>query len=159
MPHSEVHHRLRVLGINQSHIIDVHFPTTGIVGLLIHRSFEYELTALLKKGGIMTKDIDPRDATVIKDPQLATTTEPGKTTKAISIHQQRILRSCQNMPNAHIRLAVMRFFASTAYEGPTRCLTHFSPSTWQHAQCHPSLSPNRTHIGRCSSRIWRFDTA
>ncbi|KAI8136433.1 hypothetical protein BJV82DRAFT_492324, partial [Fennellomyces sp. T-0311] len=43
MPHSEVRNCLRILGIAQNRILDIHFPTKGYVGLLIHRSFEDEL--------------------------------------------------------------------------------------------------------------------
>ncbi|KAI8146051.1 hypothetical protein BJV82DRAFT_534313, partial [Fennellomyces sp. T-0311] len=117
MPHSEVRKRLRILGIAQARIIDVHFPTTGVVGLLIHRSYEQELTELLKKGGISTTNFNPLAATVIQDPKLETITEPEKIHKATTIHQTRILRTCLNMPHAYLGHAILRYFSDDSYEG------------------------------------------
>ncbi|CDH61347.1 hypothetical protein RO3G_14949 [Lichtheimia corymbifera JMRC:FSU:9682] len=118
MPHSEVRKRLRVLGVSQARILDVHFPTTGIVGLLIHRSYETELSECLQKHGITTTTYNPLAIDTIKDPKHETLSDGDKQQMARDIHQRRILRTCLFMPQAHVGLSILRYFSSSEYTGP-----------------------------------------
>ncbi|KAG2212137.1 hypothetical protein INT45_010987 [Circinella minor] len=49
---SEVRKRLRILVVAQARVLDIHFPTKGVVGLLIPNSFQTKLESAFAKGGI-----------------------------------------------------------------------------------------------------------
>lgn len=113
--HSEVRRRLRLLGVPQARIIDIQFPGKGIVGLLIHSSFEKELSDLLKKAEIaMVEEYDPTAASVISDPKLEDLPDSEKKIQAKEVYQKRMLRMCLNLPQAHLGYSILRFFNETS---------------------------------------------
>ena len=120
MPHSEVRKRLRILGVAQARVLDIHFPTKGIVGLLIHNSFKTDLVTALTKGGIKLVDFDPLSPNIIMDPRLDSLTETEKIKQAQDIHQRRIFRTCLQIPQAYLGNAIIRYFSSDDYSGPNK---------------------------------------
>jgi hypothetical protein len=131
-PASQTRKILTIFGINTKRIIDIHAPTRGVIGLLIHQSFKDELTAALEKKKINPITFDPHAATVIVDPRYSDYTADEKSEKATEIHHQRIGRICHNLKNKHLGNAIINFFHHT--EGPNYIPTaildaHFSPST------------------------------
>lgn len=118
MPHSEVRKRLRVLGVSQARILDIHFPSKGTVGLLIHRSYEAELHECLKKHDITCKDYNPIDSSALDDPKHANLSQIDKEQLARDIHQRRIMRTCLFMPQKHVGMSILRYFSSKSYKGP-----------------------------------------
>ena len=117
MPHSEVRKRLRILGVAQARVLDIHFPTKGVVGLLIHNSFQTKLESALAKGGIKLVDFDPLSPSVIMDPKLDSLTTTEKIKQAQDIHQRRIFRTCLQIPHAYLGHAIIRYFSSDDYSG------------------------------------------
>ena len=112
--HSEVRRRLRLLGVPQARIIDIQFPGKGVVGLLIHSSFEKELLALLEKAEITTlKEYNPTAASVINDPNLTDLPDTEKAIHAKEVYQKRMLRMCLHLPQAHLGFSILRFFNQT----------------------------------------------
>ncbi|KAI8137628.1 hypothetical protein BJV82DRAFT_674567 [Fennellomyces sp. T-0311] len=106
------------LGVAQERIIDVHFPAHGIVGLLIHVSYEKDLRELLKKAKLTPKDdFSPVSASTIGDPKsLATKTEEERATEAKKLYQERTLGMCLRMPKKHLGIAILRLFTSLPAE-------------------------------------------
>ncbi|KAI8068406.1 hypothetical protein BC940DRAFT_228671, partial [Gongronella butleri] len=72
--HNQVRDRLRILGIAQSRVLDIHFPTRGVVGFLVHREYAKALIATFAEKKITPIAFDPCDASVIVDPKYDTTT-------------------------------------------------------------------------------------
>ncbi|KAI7851867.1 hypothetical protein BDC45DRAFT_571745 [Circinella umbellata] len=69
--HSEIRRALRLLNVAQERVIDIHFPAHGVVGLLIHSSYEKELRELLIQAKLKPKDdFDPTVAITVGDPTL-----------------------------------------------------------------------------------------
>ena len=120
MPHSEVRKRLRILGVAQARVLDIYFPTKGVVGLLIHNSFKNDLESALAKGGIKLVDFDPLSPMVIMDPKLDTLTKMEKQQQAADIHQRHIFRTCLQIPHAYLGNAIIRYFSSDDYSGPNK---------------------------------------
>ena len=94
MSYSEVRNRLRILGVAQAQVLDIHFLINGIVGLLIHNSFKTDLVTALTKGGIKLMDFDSLSPNVIMDPRLDSLIETEKIKQAQDIHQRHIFRTC-----------------------------------------------------------------
>ena len=120
MPHSEVQKRLCILGIAQARVLDIHFPTKGVVGLLIHNSFQTTLESALAKGGIKLIDFDPLSPSVILDPKLDSLTATEKIKQAQDIHQCRILCTCLQIPQAYLGNAIIHYFSSDNYSSQNK---------------------------------------
>ncbi|KAI7848563.1 hypothetical protein BDC45DRAFT_574711 [Circinella umbellata] len=100
---SEIHHALRLVGIAQERVIDVHFPAHSTVGLLIHSSYEKELRELLSQARLQTKDdFDPTAASTIGDPiLLAKLTEEERANEAQKLYQELVLAAKSQQCRTH----------------------------------------------------------
>lgn len=107
---SAIRRKLTILGINTRRIIDIHLPTKGVIGILIHQSYVDEFTATLTRHNITTLTFDPTAASVIADPKFENITEFEKKKKATAIHQERIGRICANLRNRHLGTAIINHF-------------------------------------------------
>ena len=85
--HSEIHKALCLIGVAQERVIDIQFSAHGIVGLLIHSSYETELQELLEQAKLMPKDeFNLISAKTIGDPTLlATLSEAQCSTEACKL--------------------------------------------------------------------------
>ena len=110
--HSEIRRALSVLGAATERVLDVHFPVHGVVGLLIHQSYEQELVALLKQNKLTPRSgFNPTAASTIGDPALlAKLTESQRATEAKKLYNDRMLSMCLRMPKVHLGVAIMRHF-------------------------------------------------
>ena len=140
--HSEIRRALRLIGIAQERVIDVHFPAHGTVGLLIHLSYEKELRELLSQAKLHTKDdFDPTAASTIGDPTLlAKLTEEERANEAQKLYQERMLTMCLRMPKKHLGVAILRHFTSL----PTENSHHIDASYWERFQ-QQNPQQRRTH--------------
>ena len=116
--HSEIRRALRLLNVAQERVIDIHFPAHGVVGLLIHSSYEKELRELLIQAKLKPKDdFDPTAAITIGDPTLLSKlSETERATEAKKLYQERMLTMCLRMPKKHLGVAIMRHFSSLPTE-------------------------------------------
>ena len=102
---------LRKLKIDNSRILDVHFPDCGVVGLLIHNDFEQELTeTLLRRGVSLHTDFDPLSETVVRDPAFAGKSKEERAEEAHILFYTRCHRSLDFLKTPHVQLAVARDF-------------------------------------------------
>ncbi|KAI8381615.1 uncharacterized protein BYT42DRAFT_480305, partial [Radiomyces spectabilis] len=95
---SDVRKMLSTLKIQQNRILDIHFPSRGVVGLLVHDSFEADLRAQFTKNGVAIKDFDPLAPAVIADPKHAEKTDDERRALAKQLSDERILRACTRLP-------------------------------------------------------------
>ena len=141
--HSEVRKALRLLNIQHERIIDIHFPAHGVVGLLIHASYEKELRSLLSQAKITPKDtFNPTASSTIGDPELLKKlNEDERATEAKKLHQERMLAICLHMPKKHLGVAVIRYFASLPTDNPL----HIGEEYWNKFQ---EKNPKPRHRSR-----------
>lgn len=92
---SMVLEKLRTLGVDNGRILDLHYPTRGVVYLLIHKDYLDVLTSTLTKHDLTLLDnFDPLDPTNLKDPAFATTISEKKE-KLLGLHQKRLTHVIQ----------------------------------------------------------------
>jgi hypothetical protein len=129
-PPSQIRKIFTIFGVNTKRIIDIHTPTRGITGLLIHNSFKDELITALAKKNLHPVTFNPLDASVIADPLYIDDSETEKITKATEIHHQRIGKICKNIKNKHLGNAIINYFHSI--DGP-----HQIPTSIHYDHFHP----------------------
>ncbi|CAO3600948.1 unnamed protein product [Absidia cylindrospora] len=112
-PPSQIRKIMTIFGVNTKRIIDIHTPTRGVIGLLIHQSFHDELITTLATKNITPLDFDPSAATVIVDTMYDDYNDAEKSDKALQIHHQRISRICHRLDNKHLGNAIMHYFHNT----------------------------------------------
>ncbi|CEP13926.1 hypothetical protein [Parasitella parasitica] len=105
-----VRRRLECLGISNKRILNVHFPTKGIVAILVHQSYALKIVPLLQKAKIQPVDFDPTHPSVICDPQYDNLTFDKRKEKATILYSSRILRICTGMKHEHLGTAIMNHF-------------------------------------------------
>ncbi|MEG2254744.1 MAG: hypothetical protein RSC33_05410 [Vagococcus sp.] len=91
---SAVRSKLRTLGFDNGRILDIHYPTRGVVALLVHQDYLPELETILDSHQLsLLKDFDPLDPSNLNDPALATLDVSTKSEKVLDLHQTRLLRA------------------------------------------------------------------
>ncbi|KAI8139797.1 hypothetical protein BJV82DRAFT_543745 [Fennellomyces sp. T-0311] len=109
--HSEIRRALRLLGVAQERVIDVHFPAHGVVRLLINKSYEQDLRTLLKTAKVKTNDeFNPISESTIGDTKWRENSVEERTTYAKLLYQERILAICLRMHKSHLGFAILRYF-------------------------------------------------
>lgn len=89
---SEVRSRLRRSGIDTGRILDISFPASGVLGLLMHVQYVETFTATLKKvGADVFEDFDPLDAKHLADPKYASLSEDERACEMLNLVQNRAL--------------------------------------------------------------------
>ncbi|KAG1512430.1 hypothetical protein G6F53_005185 [Rhizopus delemar] len=112
VPIGQIRSRLRKLGINNSRIIDIHYPDRNIVALLIHNDYEDELRQQLQRFKVTIKeDFNPCDPQVLRDPKYADRTPAEREDLAFMHHCNRIERALQYI-RTPVKFAVARYFYS-----------------------------------------------
>jgi hypothetical protein len=128
----ELRKTFTILGVNTKRIIDIHAPTRGVLGILIHNSYEQELTTLLTTHKLKPLNFNPTAASVIVDPRYDDHSTAARTQKATTIQQHRIGRICHRLRNQHLGNAIITHFNQT--EGVHHIdddiyANHFNPAT------------------------------
>ncbi|KAI9249690.1 hypothetical protein BDA99DRAFT_589842 [Phascolomyces articulosus] len=67
-PVSEQRKNLKMLGIDNSRILDMYYPDTNVVGFPIYNDYEYEIIEIMKKSNLEPNTkFDPHNPTYLKD--------------------------------------------------------------------------------------------
>ncbi|EIE89350.1 hypothetical protein RO3G_14061 [Rhizopus delemar RA 99-880] len=112
VPIGQIRSRLRKLGINNSRIIDIHYPDRNIVALLIHNDYEDEIRQQLQRFKVTIKeDFNPCNPQVLRDPKYADRTPAEREDLAFMHHCNRIERALQYI-RTPVKFAVARYFYS-----------------------------------------------
>ncbi|KAG2215751.1 hypothetical protein INT45_005208 [Circinella minor] len=102
---------LRKLKIDNSRILDVHFPDRGVVGVLIHNDYELELTAQLNRRGVqLHNSFDPCHPDIVRDPEFKDKSTEERTIQAKIIFNNTCNRAINFIKTPHIKLAIARNF-------------------------------------------------
>ncbi|RCH83924.1 hypothetical protein CU098_005712 [Rhizopus stolonifer] len=92
--------KLHKLGAASSRILDIHYPTLGIVAVLIHIGYSDEFNRLLGKWEIAPlHNFNPLDPQHLRDRKLleTLTSDEERATKLKEIHQQRLTCALEYM--------------------------------------------------------------
>lgn len=102
--------RLRKLNLDNSRILDIHFPDQQVVALLTHNDFVGELLDTFNRFGVQPlNNFDPTDPSRLRDPKYANLTHEDRQQQAIAPHHDRLLRALDHM-RAPVKFAVARHF-------------------------------------------------
>jgi hypothetical protein len=136
---TEVRRSLSSIGINNSRVLDIHFPDRNKCGLLVHNDFVPDLKEALHSHGIKPiSDFDPNSASVIRDPAQASASIESREAMAKSIQKTRVLRILARSPLRVRRSLVASFISSGT-------ITY---NEWTHFISPPSRSssPKNNHV-------------
>ncbi|KAI7847065.1 hypothetical protein BDC45DRAFT_415641, partial [Circinella umbellata] len=119
---------LRKLKIDNSRILDVHFPDRGVVGILIHNDYESDLTAQLNRRGVqLHTSFDPCHADIVRDPAFKDKSKEDRTIQAKIIFNNTCNRAITFIKTPHIKLAVARNFLQQEWISETDLQSHLAP--------------------------------
>jgi hypothetical protein len=112
----QVRQVLRSVGLNNSRILDVHFPCDKATAFLVHVDYVLEFTSVFHK---FTKqapiaDFDPFDPEHLKDPKFADLSKDLRVQKAREIANLRFLRAVLHV-RPSLRISLARSFLHQGY--------------------------------------------
>ena len=101
---------LKELGVVNSRLLDIHYPSRNVVALLVHNDYREELIGTLKSQKLQhLADYSPTHHTSLTDPQFSDLSDTEKSRIASEKHTQRIVRALPFIRD-HISKAVARYF-------------------------------------------------
>ncbi|KAI9251519.1 Endonuclease/exonuclease/phosphatase, partial [Phascolomyces articulosus] len=117
-PVSEQRKNLKRLGIDNSRILDIHYPDTNVVGFLIHNDYEQELIEIMKKSNLEPNtNFDPHNPNYLKDQKYKDLSDDEKLMQAEVIQYHRILRAIDFIRKP-VKFSVARFFCQKQIISP-----------------------------------------
>lgn len=109
-PISSLRAKLHKLKINNARVLDVHYPDSQVVALLVHTDYESSVVAAFTPAKIeQLTNFDPLDPAHLRDPKLASLDVSVRKAKCIEIHQARLTRALKHIRES-VRPAVGRAF-------------------------------------------------
>jgi hypothetical protein len=112
IPVGKLRTTLKRLGLNNSRILDIHYPDRNVAALLVHNDYAPELKQLFTTMKISVKeDFNPWDGSSLKDPQFIDCTSEERNKLAASIQHQRLEKAVMHIREP-IKFAVAKYFHS-----------------------------------------------
>lgn len=141
VPMNELRKSLSSLGINNSRILDIHFPGRNVCGLLVHNDFVTDLLAALEANDIAPiQAFNPTAADIIKNPAYQNETPEERQVRARDIHKARVIRIISRAP-PRVKASLTRSFIDQGIIEHTD-ITNTTPF-----QTNNSRVPTHTHYG------------
>ncbi|KAI8968741.1 hypothetical protein BDB01DRAFT_868492, partial [Pilobolus umbonatus] len=113
--HNETRKALSKLGLPSSRILDISYPTSGRIGILVHNDYIEEATSILTTFGIsLIADFDPTTSDVVKDPKYNSYSDTERRSITENIHHDRLLKVLNRL-HLPISLAVAKSFVKQAW--------------------------------------------
>ncbi len=110
VPVGQLRTRLRKLEINNSRILDIHYPARNTVALLVHNDYAPELKSHLQKFKVRIIDnFDPCDGSILMDPKYDQCSKEERDHLALKFHCERVRRALSYI-RAPVKAAVARYF-------------------------------------------------
>lgn len=95
---SEVRSRLRRAGVDTGRILDICFPASGVLGLLLHVQYVPEFTEIMKKvGADIVDNFEPTDPKNLADPKFLNDSEEQRANQMLHIVHERALDTLQHL--------------------------------------------------------------
>ncbi|KAI8046932.1 uncharacterized protein B0P05DRAFT_454044, partial [Gilbertella persicaria] len=86
--------KLRLIGLDNSRVLDVHYPARNVVALLIHSAYKEDLLKVMAKYSLpVLTDFDPFSGANVKDPAFASLDADALSAKARELQQARLVRA------------------------------------------------------------------
>ncbi|ORE02359.1 hypothetical protein BCV72DRAFT_265253 [Rhizopus microsporus var. microsporus] len=109
VPVGQLRTRLRKLEVNNSRILDIHYPAHNTVALLVHNDYAPELKSHLQKFKVRIIDnFDPCDGSILMDPKYDQCSKE-RDHLALKFHCERVRRALSYI-RAPVKAAVARYF-------------------------------------------------
>jgi hypothetical protein len=111
-PLKELRQSLQAIGLNNSRILDIQYPTSRVVSFLLHNDYTLEFTTAMHangRGGSPCLDFDPYDPANLKDPKFASLSGDLRVQKAREVENLRCLRAV-SFVRRPLRVSVARSF-------------------------------------------------
>ncbi|KAL4213045.1 hypothetical protein AB4K20DRAFT_2005006 [Rhizopus microsporus] len=117
IPIIQLRNRIRRLYINNSHVLNIHYPDRHLVTLIIHNDYEPELRSQLNKFAITVRDeYDSLDSANLRDPAWSKWSYQDKVDYAFGTFAGRLIRAIRRI-RAPVQRAVARFFIEKGFFG------------------------------------------
>ncbi|OBZ66521.1 hypothetical protein A0J61_11917, partial [Choanephora cucurbitarum] len=102
--------KLRLIGLNNSRVLDVHYPARHVVALLFHTAYKGDLLKVLNKYSLpVLIDFDPFSVANVRNPSFASFNKDALTTKAHELQQAHLVRALGYIREQTRRLVVYDF--------------------------------------------------
>ncbi|KAI8976877.1 hypothetical protein BDB01DRAFT_747265 [Pilobolus umbonatus] len=110
--HNETPKALSKLGSPSSRILEICYPASGKIGILVHKDYIKDANSTLTKYGIsLIADFDPTDSKIVKDPKFQSFSDKDQKSVAENIHRARLLKVLNRL-HSPICLAVAKSFVA-----------------------------------------------
>ncbi|RCH89366.1 hypothetical protein CU098_005161, partial [Rhizopus stolonifer] len=109
-PISSLRAKLKKLKIDNSRILDVHYPDNQVIALLAHNDYINEIVQVFSKAGVKpVEEFNPLDEQRLRNPAFAALDKEARKSKCVELHHARLLRALSFIRES-IRPAVARDF-------------------------------------------------
>lgn len=110
IPIREMRTNLTDLGLENSRLVNVHFPDSNVVAVLVHNDYASEALSILQKKKVSPEpNFDPLSHTILRDPKFKNLDEASRSAKILEIHYTRSLNIVQRL-RSPVNIAVAREF-------------------------------------------------
>ncbi|KAL9538597.1 hypothetical protein PS6_011512, partial [Mucor atramentarius] len=109
---SKIRKGLKLLDLQQSRILDIHYPDNKTIGFLVHNDYASTVVdAMATIESTIIPTFDPCSPTLLRDPKYTACTDSEYlTSEATRIFQERLIRIVKRIHIDHVQLAVAREF-------------------------------------------------
>lgn len=112
---SEVRSRLRRAGIDTGRVLDICFPASGVLGLLLHVQYVDTFKETMEKvGADIINNFDPLDPKHLADPKYKDKSESERAGVMINLVNERALDTLDNLSPFQVE-SVSRYFVTLGY--------------------------------------------
>jgi hypothetical protein len=111
-PIKDLRKMLRSLGLNNSRVLDIQYPTSRITSFLVHNDYILDFTTALNQhghGSSPSLEFDPYDPANLMDPKFASLSRDLRVQKAREVENLRCRRSASFVRRS-VRVSVARSF-------------------------------------------------
>ncbi|KAI8971974.1 hypothetical protein BDF20DRAFT_915714 [Mycotypha africana] len=113
IPIGQLRNHFRKLGLNNSRLLDTHYPDRNIVAVLVHNDYASEFKDQLRKFKITIQEsFNPTSGTILKDPKYNDLSDNERDDMARQLHQTRIMNALKYI-RILVKYAVARHFLET----------------------------------------------
>ncbi|GAA5796395.1 hypothetical protein HPULCUR_001766 [Helicostylum pulchrum] len=110
MTRKDIRYRFNILGVTNARVIDLNFPASAVIGILIHKEFKPAFKAILNECKIPTLDeFDPTAGANVADPKYANLEPQTRDKYSASLHHDRCIRTLEFI-REYLVPNVARFF-------------------------------------------------
>ena len=89
---SEVRSRLRRIGVDTGRVLDISFPASGVLGVLMHVQYVEQFTAVMQKAGAeLITDFDPLSPVHLADPKFSSLSDDEREQQMLELVRDRAI--------------------------------------------------------------------